>query len=137
MSDRYKFRGRTIKTYENPSKWVYGYYHFDGVTHWITNPKADRVAYSVDPKTVGQFTGLCDKDGKQWGIDWWEGDILKGMDGKVGEIKYNSEFAEFAVYVDRDYWCSLGAALYDGWGKIGNIHDNPELLEVKNEQRDN
>ena len=74
--------------------------------------------HQVDPETVGQFTGLTDKNGKKI----FEGDIVK-VDGKVYEVKYM--LGQFFVGINmpiayKRFDCEV----------IGNIHDNPELLEV-------
>lgn len=78
----------------------------------------------VDPETVGQYTGLTDKNGKKI----FENDIVK-IKGKTRYIFYGSSgfrhtnYGEYAdtfekVFTTED--CEV----------IGNIHDNPELLEV-------
>ena len=84
--------------------------------------------FEVDPETVGQYTGLKDKNGK--GI--FEGDILYCYDEMfratfTGEVVYRSasfcikEREDDYLYHFRwdDYVCEV----------IGNIHDNPELLK--------
>ena len=79
----------------------------------------------VISETAGQFTGLTDKNGKKV----FEGDIVKYKE-ENGEIVYHDKEAMFLVCFDT--WLTDFDNLY---GKdvaiIGNIHDNPELLEVK------
>ena len=127
------FRGKT-----ESGKFTEGYYletmRYNNL-HWIWNGKEH---IKVAPKTVGQFTGLTDKNGKKI----FEGDIgrYKQTDGAklsgkpitcIGKVVYNTKTASFAV----DSKDELGAKNYDyfpikDFEVIGNIHDNPELLEV-------
>lgn len=86
----------------------------------------------VDPKTVGQYTGLTDKNGKKI----FEGDIVKAQDdifgspfcnGITGKVVYE-ETAFFIEPKDpmESQWLFNECAVYE---IIGNIHDNPELLK--------
>lgn len=77
-------------------------------------------AHTVIPETVGQFTGLTDKNGKKI----FEGDIVKHEYGAVKEVKYCRGFF-FPFVAFPEYRC-LSA---DNCEVIGNIHDNPELLK--------
>ena len=77
--------------------------------------------YKVIPKTIGQFTGLTDKNGKRI----FEGDIVRYEDD-IGYVIYNGDDARFLVdspnmYISMDY--------SNEFEVIGNIHDNPELLQ--------
>lgn len=119
------FRGKRIDNGE----WVEGYY-YRSVGRDIIAASCD---YIVDPSTVGQYTGLTDKNGKRI----FEGDILEH--NNCGLIT-----RDVVVY---DRWnCSCCDGVYGyallhheerfdfrevKWSEIcGNIHDNPELLEV-------
>lgn len=90
--------------------------------------------YAVIPETVGQFTGLLDKNGK----DIYEGDIMR-----IPETEFNIEIigvTEFdrGSYVVRSFFSGTNSSL--AWAVrerqpgerrsvvIGNIYDNPELL---------
>lgn len=80
--------------------------------------------YNVERETIGQFTGLTDINGQRI----FEGDIVAYRGDEYGVIEYDVESARFCVTFDT--WITDFDHLY---GKelevIGNIHDNPELLE--------
>ena len=92
----------------------------------------DFISYAVDPSTVCQYTGLNDKNGKRI----FEGDIVKAQDeilgspfcdGMNGKVVYD-EAAYFIELKDpmNSQWLYDECAVYE---VIGNVHDNPELLE--------
>ncbi len=82
--------------------------------------------FEVDPSTVGQYTGLTDKDGKRI----FEGDVVRGTDrgGRFPEVSgyvghRDGSFVIFGDFMTHYRWLDYDVEV------IGNIHDNPELLK--------
>lgn len=82
----------------------------------------------VDLETVGQYTGLKDKNGKRI----FEGDILEYVDND-GMVQYISVVFEECAFLIEDHGVTdtdlLTSYVCLDLKVIGNIHDNPELLE--------
>ena len=149
------FRGKN----EDNGEWIYGLFCRVGNTYANIVENDTEVMYTVSTVTLGQYTGLTDKNDRKI----FEGDIVKLFDIHVGEIV--QECSAFGIgcrqQIDYDYLASEIASVtgYDNspmfcyndnfvslwelyWNYneendeisvievIGNIHDNPELLEV-------
>ena len=93
----------------------------------VPDQKSDGHAYDIYPESVGQFTGVIDKKGKKI----FEGDIVKvfGALGKLegcGVVNWSDLFSAWHIGKLTAMYGSKHCATYE---VIGNIHDNPELLE--------
>lgn len=82
--------------------------------------------YEVDPATVGQYTGLKDKNGK--GI--CEGDILLDESGTYAVVGYSmgAFYVDFGEGFDLQYFAEC---IHEICEVVGNIHDDPELLKTE------
>lgn len=126
MNREIKFRGKCTDNGE----WVAGSLLQDDYGNCMIVGFIDHheIWYSVSPETVGQFTGLRDRNGE----DIYEGDILHIGSSKKGKpVAYSNEYAAFGIqYPDRDFFPfahdlqDISETCYE---VIGNIHDNPEL----------
>ena len=115
------FRGKSLDSGE----WVEGNYSIMLSGRVTIQPIGLTVAYEVLPTTVGQFTGLTDKNGNRI----FEGDIVK-HEGKIYEMKYLEKYARFAPTNKSTVFM---VCAFNHLEVVGNIHDNPELLN-KGEQ---
>ena len=85
----------------------------------------------VDPETVGQFTGIHDANGHEI----YEGDIVKCGTGRICEVVYflSPVHAGYDLNPVGGFDCKPPSefSLWSDLTIIGNVHDNPELLEQK------
>ena len=157
MNREIKFRGRRL---DNNNEWIYGYFYNMPMNNIIasfilTNDFCEEFEHGthdyelgfhlwkdlfpVDKNTIGQFTGLYDKNGKEV----YEGDILKVecTDGSsiYKIVRFVPEKAAFCMantfeIKDEGIWDIWSYVSQRGIKEIeasviGNIHDNPKLLK--------
>ena len=122
-----KFRGK-LKSNGN---WEYGDLLHDNFDACYIYPIEVGDLYKnneVIPETIGQFTGLYDREGKEI----FDGDILRFGNSQSGvcEVKWDESIAAFCIrfyFKDEIGSRPLGGGVE--FAIIGNIHDNPELLK--------
>lgn len=142
-----KFRGKNAEDGE----WIYGYYIKYKKGYFIFPEIKERTMfinnfYSVIPETIGELVGII------YGEEIYTGDIVKTKaNGKIWIIKHdgalnyivdnkdiknegNNKFAGDEKYYLQEYFIMTRKAgtIFE---KIGNIHDNPEYLKKKDQQR--
>lgn len=134
------FRGKRL----GDGKWIEGnYWEFCGNNNIMAPGTC--IGSRVDPSTVGQFTGLLDKNGKRI----FDGDVVKytfdmpdnpnatenGKKVIIGRVFFSDWRASFSVTAGRNCSSSLNNDLFKyvrNGNRVevtGNIHDNPELLK--------
>ena len=111
-----KFRGKNLK-----GQWHYGLLCHDKTKdsdyEWfISNSAGKPYAFGAIPETIGQFTGLHDKNGKEI----YEGDIIKG------------ETRNFTVKFEEGMFTTdVGKYILNGdYEIIGNVFENPDLVKL-------
>lgn len=135
MNDRYKLRGKRVDNGE----WVYGGF-YQGIMSETNNPFSidnarikniiitEGTYYHVDPKTVGQCTGLLVaksyRGTKPDNLLIYEGDILKDKGGEEYKVEWGDEGAFYIIcedYLDTIYFTELEDFSY--FEIIGNVHE--------------
>lgn len=144
MNEEILFRGRRLDNNE----WAKGYFIKVGTKAWIITGEEfeiDKSGVPVDLDTVGQFTGLTDKNGNEI----FTGDIVRVFEGekfefRAAEVIYRQDIGQFR-YVDKLLFNTTKEPLHIREAEfdyvslqytevIGNKHDNPELLEENNNE---
>ena len=130
-----KFRGfRNFKgnaLYPPDKRWIYGYYYFNAGEHWIKNKTDMAQTFIVEEDSVGEYIGLKDKNGKEE----YEGDIIIGSNPdqptlNKGSIRWDDECAQFILWGEtEDISFDIPLYMLDEIEIIGNIYENPELLD--------
>lgn len=135
-----KFRGKRIDN----NKWIYGDLlqptEFDNIYEISDKNTIDGTRYEINPETIGQFTGLYDKNGREI----YEGDIVKinahnydygFKQEEIGQIKFIDGSFGFYRKIDNIKYCfydlpaEVAEREIDYYEVIGNIWDNLELFE--------
>lgn len=123
-----KFRGKCLDNGE----WVYGSLicgeGIEGAYILTDDARCFEDLTDVDPGTVGQLTGVLDKNGKEI----YEGDIVRTLSGFVGYMRYNERFIRFEVASNEESYDNdrnPDGVPRESWEALGNIYDNTELLK--------
>lgn len=137
MEDRYLFKAKRLDNGE----WIIGSLiqnpFFKGVRSWISSEQEDKTrlksvsrtqalwnSIEVDSSTICQCTGVKDKSGKLI----WENDIVKINNSKVNTVIAFRDFEIICTIPNEKYY--KHRLEYDTeYEVIGNVFDNPELLE--------
>ena len=126
------FRGKRTDN----GKWVYGFpfaYQARLVVEGIETWDGDR--HSIDPSTIGQYTGLIDKNGKRifegdiidMTEEWWDASGPAHHDSPICAVEFDEFTGGFNPFANYD--CDCGVYINaSGCKVIGSIHDIPELL---------
>ena len=123
-----KFRGKRLD-----GIWIYGdLWHRPYTKDWVTivSFMEDTGGFVVIPETVGQYTGLKDKNG----IEIYEGDIVENTTqtvylGDKFEVVWNKNYAGYQL-MSNGFTSNIPLIQnFMSYKVIGNIYENPELLK--------
>lgn len=126
------FRGKQ----KDNNEWVEGYLYINQrgqyeISRYSKSYDCERYTSVVIPSTVGQYTGLTDKNGKKI----FEGDIIETPDRLVkvvwfaGNAQFDLHFIRYKDDVTTTNFKGIHMRDLKEYEVIGNIHDNSELLE--------
>ena len=126
------FRGKITEPCKYQGQWLEGFYgEGDGLSLIAIQESNGLNGFFCDPLTVGQYTGLTDKNGTRI----FEGDILEG--DLEDNLDPGAKWRSVVVWEKFGWNCKEGhvSLPIDEFDikeseVIGNIHDNPELMEV-------
>ena len=126
-----KFRGQDIET----GKWIFGdliqrlgYYPTILTTYPTDEGKMGYAEIAVKEDTVGQFTTLRDKNGKEI----YAGDIIRaGEEKTLLEVRFVRGVFAFLWNGDLDDEFPCNAPTQEWAEVVGNIHDNPKMIKRK------
>lgn len=119
------FRGKGNPKY-NDGVWYEGYLTYDGENYQIVEPEYGICKRTVLAETIGEFTGLKNKNGN----NIFEGDIVRSTEtGELGIVQWYEEHSAFLVWCPSPnqvgflYECASIVEI------VGNIHDNRDILK--------
>lgn len=119
------FRGKGNPRY-NDGVWYEGYLTYDGEDYQIVEPEYGICKRTVLAETIGEFTGLKNKNGN----NIFEGDIVRSTEtGELGIVQWYEEHSAFLVWCPSPnqvgflYECASIVEI------VGNIHDNRDILK--------